>query len=208
MIPLVAALWEHAGFHGRKRLYVSDFSDLSQSAFNDTTSAIGIHPGPDYAAWKAANGGKEPVVSFYEHINFGGAVLTLQAGSYANIHSLYNFGDKITSLRFNPPIQLPGTIAPIPLYIEIFQDINFQGRRMFIVENSTNIIQDFGSEFNDVASSIKVFRGPNYVQGNIAQLYRDINFLGGKIDLGPGDYPNIAVAPFGFNDVVSSVKVR
>ncbi|MFC0776233.1 hypothetical protein [Terrimonas alba] len=208
MIPLVIALWEHANFQGRKRLFVTDASDLGRNAFNDKTSAIGVHPGPDYAAWKAANGGTEPVVSLYEHVNYGGAALTLKAGGYANIHTLYNFGDKISSLRFNPPVRLPGTIAPIPIYLELYQHTNFQGNRLVVVENSVNIPQDFGSEFNDVASSIRVFRGPNYAQGNKAELFRDYNFLGGKIELDPGDYPNIAGAPYGFNDVVSSIRIR
>ena len=112
-IPLVVALWEHAGFGGRKRLLVEDTPNLILQAFNDTASAIGVHPGPDYAAWKAAHGGKEPTVGFYEHVNYGGAVLILTTGAYANIHLLFNFGDQISSVRFNPTPPGAGTISPI-----------------------------------------------------------------------------------------------
>lgn len=206
-IPLVVALWEHAGFGGRKRLLVENTPNLLQSAFNDTTSAIGIHPGPDYAAWKTAHGGREPTVGFYEHVNFGGAVLILTTGAYSSIHLLHNFGDLISSVRFNPAPPAAGTIAPIPLVVELFADPNFTGNRLVVVEDSANIPADFGSEFNDVVTAVRVKQGPNFVAGKEAQLFRDLNFTGGKIDLPPGDYPNIG-ASHGFNDVVSSIKVR
>jgi hypothetical protein len=128
MIPLVLVLWEHPDFGGRKRLFTTDVSDLSQVAFNDTASAIGVHPGPDYASFKAANGGREPTVAVYEHSNFGGAFSILTIGSYPNIHRMLNLGDAISSVRFNPPPAIPGTIAPIPLVVELFEHPNFGGR--------------------------------------------------------------------------------
>lgn len=45
-IPLVVALWEHANFHGRKRLLVADTPSLVNQVFNDKTSAVGVHRGP------------------------------------------------------------------------------------------------------------------------------------------------------------------
>lgn len=206
-IPLVVALWENVGFSGRKRLVVEDTSNLVLQVFNDKASAIGVHPGPDYNAWKAAHGGKEPTVGLYDDVNFGGAVLILTTGAYANIHLLHNFGDQISSVRFNPTPPGAGTIAPIPLVVELFADANFTGNRIVVVEDSSNVISDFGSEFNDVVTAVRVKQGPSFVAGKQAQLFRDINFLGGKIDLPPGDYPNIG-ASHGFNDVVSSIKVR
>jgi hypothetical protein len=206
-IPLVVALWEHVGFGGRKRLVVEDTPNLVLQAFNDKTSAIGVHPGPDYVAWKNAHGGKEPTVGFYEHINYGGALLTLTTGAYANIHLLHNYGDTISSVKFNPVPAGAGTIGPIPLVVEIYEHANFTGRRAVVVEDSSNVITDFGSDFNDIVSSVRVKEGPGFVAGKQAQLFRDINFLGGKVDLPPGDYANIGTS-HGFNDVVSSVKVR
>src|SRR5262249_30826046 len=185
---------------------VENTTNLLLQAFNDKTSAIGVHPGPDYAAWKTAHGGREPTVGLYEDINFGGAALILTNGAYANIHLLYNFGDQISSVRFNPPSGSAGTISPIPLVVELYENANFTGNRLVVVEDSANVILDFGSEFNDVVTSVRVKQGPNYAPGKQAQLFRDITYLGGKIDLPPGDYPDIG-ASHGFNDVVSSVKV-
>src|SRR5262245_17714950 len=122
MIPLVVALWEHTGYVGRKRLMVADTPDLTRYVFNDKTSAIGIHPGPDYGAWKAANGGREPTVGFYEHVNYGGASLVLTTGGYSNIHLPHGFGDVISSVRFNPPPVVAHPISPLPLIVELYAD--------------------------------------------------------------------------------------
>jgi len=206
-VPLVVALWEHTQYHGRKRLVVEDTGDLAAEGFNDTTSSIGVHPGPDYAAWKAAHGGKEPTVGFFQNLNFGGPCLILTAGGYPNIHTLYNFGDIISSVKFN--VSPPGAhiIAPLPLIVEIYKNANFTGGHITIVENSVNIPQDFGSDFNDVITSVRVKQGPNFVPGAKARLFSGLDFRNGEIDLPPGDYPNIGTS-HGFNDVVSSIQVR
>jgi hypothetical protein len=91
--------------------------------------------------------------------------------------------------------------------VELFADANFTGNRIVVVEDSSNVISDFGSEFNDVVTSVRVKQGPSFAPGKQAQLFRDVDFLGGKIDLPPGEYPNIGTS-HGFNDVVSSIKVR
>jgi hypothetical protein len=206
-IPLVIALWEHAGFVGRRRVVVANTPNLVLQGFNDIVSAVGVHPGPDYAAWKAAHGGKEPTVGLYEHVNYGGAVLTLTAGAYANIHRLFNFGDVISSVAINPALPMAAAITPIPLVVEIFEHANFDGRRAAIVEDVPNVPAYLGWEFNDLVTAVRVKPGPNYTPGVKAQLFRDVGFLGGSIQLDPGDFPNIG-ASHGFNDVVSSIKVR
>jgi hypothetical protein len=207
MIPLVVALWEHTRFGGRKRVLVEDTPNLTVQVFNDKTSAVGVHPGPGYVAWKTSHNGQEPVVGLYEHVNYGGAVLRLTVGAYSNIHLLFNFGDVISSVRFNPPPPSAHVISPIPLVVELYADPTFTGNRLVVVEDSANIPAEFGSEFNDVTTSVRVKKGPDFSAGKIAQLYRDLNYMGGKIDLPPGDYPNIGTS-HGFNDVVSSIKVR
>ena len=139
MIPLVIALWEHAGFGGRKRLMVEDTPNLVLQVFNDKAPAVGVHPGPDYAAWKNAHGRKETTVGLYEHVNYGDAVLLLTTGAYANIHLLFNFGDVISSVRFNPTPPGAGTIAPIPLIVELYEHANFTGNRLVVVEDAADI---------------------------------------------------------------------
>jgi hypothetical protein len=140
----------------------------------------------------------------YEHANYGGAALILTAGAYANIHLLFNFGDVVSSVRINPAQSAAGTISPIPLVVELYEHASFNGNRLVIVENAVNIPSSFGSEFNDVTTAVRVKAGPNFTAGKKAELFRDVNFAGGSIQLAPGDYPNIG-ASHGFNDVVSSV---
>lgn len=75
-----------------------------------------------------------------------------------------------------------------------------------VVENSRNIAADFGSEFNDVASSVRITAGPNFAPGDEARLFRDTDFRGGEVQLPPGDHRDLGVR--NFNDVVSSIIVR
>lgn len=204
-IPLVVALWEHA-FSGRKRLFVENASNLEVNAFNDKVSSIGIHPGPDYAAWMAAHGGKEPTVGFYEHPNYGGAVIVLTKGVYPNIETVYNFNDRISSLKFQPVPAYVNPISPIKVVVQLYEHPNYTGKCLVVVENSPNISLQFGSEFNDVVSSVIVKPGPNFTAGDMAHLYRDNDYKGGGIDLKPERYPNIFVS-HGFDNVVSSIEV-
>jgi hypothetical protein len=206
-IPLVVALWEHTGYQGRRRLIVDDTPRLDLQDFNDQVSAVGVHPGPDYEAWKAAHGQAEPTVGLYEHVNYDGAALILTAGGYPNIHRLYNFGDVVSSVRINPTPPSVVKIAPIPLIVELYEDINFGGTRAVIVEDVPDIPRYLGPEFNDVVSSVRVRTGPDYSPGKQAQLFRDVDYSGNSTRLGPGDYPNIGTS-HGFNDIVSSIRVR
>src|SRR5262249_29335442 len=118
-IPLVVALWEHAGFGGRKRLIVENTTNLLLQAFNDKTSAIGVHPGPDSRRWQAAAGWREPPAGPYEDINPAGAALLLTTGASAITPLLSNVGDQISSVRFNPRWGSAGTSSPIPLVVEL-----------------------------------------------------------------------------------------
>jgi hypothetical protein len=214
MIPLVVALWEHVAFGGRHRLVVADTPWLGYQDFNDLTSSVGVHPGPDYEQWKAQHGGEEPTVQLYQDVNYGGAALVLTTGSYSSIHLLYNFGDVISSVRMpagpdagaqHSPVPA-NPIAPIPLVVTIWKDIKFNGSHAVIVENMPWIGGYLGNDWNDVISAVRVEPGPNY-NGERARLFRDAGWLGGSIDLDVGDYPNIGQS-HGFNDVTSSVQVR
>ena len=205
MVPLVAALWEHINFQGRKRVFVSDTPNLVLKSFNDTTSSIRVHPGPDYIQWKNINGGREPSISFFQDINFGGESITLTVGEYPNIHNVFNFGDLISSVKFNFPPQIPITISPISVIAELFIDQNYSGSRIVIVEDSSDIPGDFVSEFIDAVSSAIVTPGPNYTAGDKAQLFSDVNWGGTHIDLYPGSYPNIGTS-HEFN-VAKSIKI-
>lgn len=196
-IPIIVALWQHSGYGGRRVLLTEDTPILSRFNFNDITSAIGIHPGPDFdpAAHYA--------VAFYEHANYGGARIVLTPGAYPSL-SPWNFNDKISSVDFNPKPNVP-VISPIPLVVELYEHSNYRGKKCIILEDVADIHSY--AEFGDIVSSVKVFRGPNYTPGKKAVLYRDVNYRGGSIELDVGSYPNIGTT-HGFNDVLSSIKVR
>src|SRR5215469_9630020 len=105
MIPLIVVLWENVNYGGRKRLLFEDTPNLGLLGFNDTASAIGIHPGPDYAAWQAANGGQAPFALLYKDNDYQGSGMGL-AGGVNTLVLLppFDFNDSISSVRINPPI--------------------------------------------------------------------------------------------------------
>jgi hypothetical protein len=192
-IPLVLALWQDTHFQGARRLLIYDVADLNQWNFNDKASAIGVHPGPSYEQWKRDHGGQEPTVSLYEDINFGGAVLTLTAGAYADIHARFAFGDKASSVRFNFESQQnaestadsAAPIAPIKVVLQICTDINFNGRAALIVEDVPDVGAYLGGEYNDAASSIRVRQGPDHTAGDVGWLCIDANGKGGAFKFDP-----------------------
>jgi hypothetical protein len=198
-IPIIAVLWEHTGYGGRRIVLTEDTPDLGVYGFHDMASAIGIHPGPNY------DPAAKYVVSFYQHSNYGGAQLVLTPGAYPNLINPYNFNDMISSVNFGQGIPSAPTISPIPVVVELYEYINFGGKKFLVVQNVSNL--HTYSAFGDIASSAKVRQGPNFVAGKKAKLCRDVGGIGGCIELDVGDYPNLH-ASHGFGDVVSSVYVN
>jgi hypothetical protein len=169
-IPIVVALWADPGFQGTKRTIVENTPDLRFQAFDNVTSAIGIHPGPDFASFDLEP--LQPTVTFFEHPvgfpNGMGRSLTLGPGVYSNIHGI-GFGDMISSVQFNltDPVALGGTdphgehvilepdgnaatISPIPFIIELFTDSNplnrdtpedTLGNKLVIVESTSDVVK-------------------------------------------------------------------
>ncbi|HTD98933.1 MAG TPA: hypothetical protein VK668_06580 [Mucilaginibacter sp.] len=206
MIPIVVTLWENPNFTGRKRLLVDDTENLPDENFNDVTSSITIQPGPDYLAWKSVNGGREPSAAFFKYAGYLEPAITLTVGIYANIQTAYNFGDVISSVKFNP-LPIPGTITSIPVVVELFDDTEFKGKRIVIVEDSSNFSADFGPDFDNCVGSVIVTQGPNWTEGSKAQLFQDINWNGRYLELPVGRYPNIGQSNL-FNNITSSIKTK
>jgi hypothetical protein len=235
MIPLVIALWEGSGYHGHKRLLVEDTPKLDLLGFNDAAHAIGVHPGPDYDAWTAANG-EAPFVVLYENDDYQGKGLVLDGG-LGDLNTLiggYDFNGITSSVRICPPILRQGVdihflgvlgdpqrtptldapIRPIPLVVELYVDVAFQGKKLVVVENSSNLAADFGDDFRASASSVQVIKGPNY-NGEVARLYPQEGFNGQPLvlqagsfipSLQLGSYPNLVA--LNFNDQARSITVR
>jgi hypothetical protein len=198
VINLVAALFETTGFGGIKRTLITSTPNLDDIAFNDRTSSIGIHPGPDFLADSTTD-----TVSFFEGASYGGTELVLRAGIYPDITEL---GVSISSVRFNGPdtrqsgVYRGGTleleigptgpaaiIAPIPIVVDLYRNVisNFDwatptpvandenAQHLTLVEPSTNLRRYFGDEWNDATNALVVSRGPNFRLGNMARLYID-----------------------------------
>jgi len=206
-IPIIVVLWQHSSYGGKRTIIINNELNMNTLGFNDITSSIGIHPGPNY------NPNHTYRVAFYEGANYQGCVLTLTQGAYPCLVRPYNFNDIISSVRIWPPLNTnivlhphsTHTISPIPLVAEIFEHSNYRGKKLTIVENIANIHSY--ADFGDIVTSVKVHRGPNYVEDNKVKLYGAVNYRGGHIELDIGNYPNIGTS-HGFNDVVSSVRIR
>ena len=82
-IPLVLVLWEHQNYGGIKRTVVEDVETLGITNFNDKTSCIGVHAGPDAQAL-----GFQPTASLYEHPAYEGVEVVLPAGLYPNLNMI------------------------------------------------------------------------------------------------------------------------
>jgi hypothetical protein len=207
MIPLVVALWEQKNFGGRRRLFAQDEPDLPLEGFNDATHAVGVHPGPDYASYKAQHGGQEPIIGLYQDTFFGGAELILTQGSYPNIDLVYNFGGVVSSVKiFQAPRPPAATIAPIPFILHVWKDAGRSGDAAQIVESVNNVASYLGGDWSNQISSLFIQTTPQFTgQQQIILFEKDV-FNGGQLPLQLGrDYSDLAL--WGFNDKTNSIKI-
>ena len=199
VINLVAALWEHTRTEGVKRTLITSAPNLDDIFFNDRTSSIGVHPGPNFLADSTTD-----TVSFFEDAYYKGNEILLRAGQYPDITEL---GVSISSVQFNgPDTRDPGlydsdgnlqfklgpvggaaTIAPIPIVVDLYHNVinNFDwttgipvanaenAQHLTLVQPSTDLRRDFGDEWNDATNALMVSRGPDFRLGNMARLYID-----------------------------------
>lgn len=93
-IPLVAELYEHANFGGRKFIVVQNVGNLhTYGAFGDIVSSIKVMQGPNFTAGKQ--------VKLCRDVGGGGGCIELAPGDYANLHTSHNFGDVCSSVYVN-----------------------------------------------------------------------------------------------------------
>jgi hypothetical protein len=98
------------------------------------------------------------------------------------------------------------------LVIKLFKDYpdsNTEYRMLY--GNYNGIFDNLGAmDFNDVVTSALVYKGPDFVAGDVFRLFNGLNFskTHGFIDLAPRKDPYyLNISPFVFNDVLSSLKV-
>jgi hypothetical protein len=243
-IPLVVVLWENANFGGRKRVFVDDDADLSGGTttrdtavcqgggdqrtcyfdcksgvdFNDTASALGVHPGPDYASFVARTG-RQPTVTVYTDAGFGGRAVRFPVGVYGDFGAL-GLNDAISSLAIDDPTtlnQIPvasvGSPAPfnqIPFVVKLHsaslarrQACQEAETVITLVESSADLGGDYG--FADRTSRVELLGG-TAGRGAGVRVYSGAGYAGNSIASSTiGDWP---VDTIGFNDVTRSVKIN
>lgn len=102
--------------------------------------------------------------------------------------------------------------AYIPLVVRVFHDTDFKGNyRDYIPDGGERDVDYMGrgqtdSGFNDRTSSVIVFKGPNYREGDKVELFHHAGYASAPKPLVPGEYSN--VTSFGLNnDELSSLRL-
>lgn len=181
---IIVELFRDKHFQGTKATVVEPIDDLKEIGMDETISSIKVYHGPGAAA--APN----QRVVFFEQTRYQGRKITLPPGFYPDIHAIpYNFGDVVSSLNFSSSSRLT---APkygwMPLIVEVFQDLNYKGRRATIMRD-TSYIGEIG--MNDRISSMRVTRGPNFpFTGCRAVFFQHPDYEGRELSiaLGPRDF--------------------
>lgn len=97
------------------------------------------------------------------------------------------------------------------LIVKLFQDPNSTSPFRILYLNNTQGCSNLGDmDYNDTVSAVQVWKGPDYVNGDVARLFNGVNFdpVNGYIDLEPRtSMYMIHKHPYNFNDAVSSVKL-
>lgn len=201
MSRIFAKVFQHINYAGEYRWIRDDVGNfVNDIGFNDTVSSIIVYRGNDYQAGDT--------IRFHEHVNFEGGYLDLGPGYYPNIHAQpFSFADKISSANVLPALNMQPPLG-IQLMVRIYEHINYGGQYRDILLSEENL-NNVG--FNDKVSSIRVFAGEDYSPGWVCDFFQHANYAGGLLQpgrFGPGtNIPNIAVAPYSFNDVISSVRI-
>jgi len=193
-IPLIVELYDHffskssiwGADPGRRVLLSQDTADLGTPyQMADTVSSLKIRPGPNYDP--KAN----YEVSFYRDANYISTQLVLKPGEYGDIHyPPIQFGDVISSVKFNQGMPPATPVTPIPVVAELYSAVNYGGRKLIVFEDVDNL--GTYSAYDNLTSSVKVFAGPNYTPGDKIRLYDTFSGSGAYIELEPGEYPDLA----------------
>jgi hypothetical protein len=235
-IPLIVVLWENPHFRGTKRVLVRDEPNLengwtkgaicmSGAKFNDTASAVGVHPGPDYESWKVRNGGQEPTITLWSDPYFGGNLLQLQTGIYSDLHK-WQFNDTASSVRFEPPgdytftLKAPegpaARIDPIPIILRLHTATYQQAfggycgaadNVITLVESTPDLKSEYGDPFNDSAQWVEILMGPSWSPSSVVELFKNPKYKPTP-PLGPFSAPFDAdLVALHFKNVLTSVRI-
>jgi hypothetical protein len=243
-IPLVVVLWQDVNYGGHKRIYIYNDPYLGAgyvergwcspeptctgnatgtqigSDFNDTASAVGVHPGPNYDSYRARTG-HEPTVTLWTDRDYAGTPLRLAAGAYANLGD-FGMNDAVSSVSFddNGSQALPivrtanpaATFKSIPWVVQL-HSASFDRLRHWqegdnfitLVESSANLDAEYG--FANSASFVELLRGPNFADASSVTLYSQPGYAGAVLSASTAMPYQWDIFSAGFNDCTNSVKL-
>ena len=228
-IPLVVALWEKPHYGGRKIAIIGDEPNLGPGwardgrcqyglDFDDTASSIGVHPGPDYEAWKARHGGAEPHVFLRTERDFGGRVIALEAGGYSDLRTLA-LDDAVSSVQFGqdafdvaPPAHAVHAIHDLAVVLRLHTAPRGAGcaradNVLTVLLPSETIAADYGAGFDDAAAWIEVLKGPDYDPSKTFSVYAD-RWYGGDGAHFLDSVDAVDLAAHGLAGRVSSIRMQ
>jgi hypothetical protein len=209
-IPLVLVLWQDVNYLGTQRQVLGDTESLAFARFDNMASAIGVHPGPGYAAYKARYG-LEPTVTLYENPNFSGRSITLATGCYSNLVNL-GFNDLASSVQFHedgsnwgyiPPEYAAAPITYIPAVLHM---VTYDNNGVTSGVDAVESVMDMRwIGYNDQAQYIWISAGPSPATNNDPRVRLCSDwYLGGKcVQLPPGSYE---LSWYGLSGQVSSIR--
>ena len=204
---IIAEVFRNPDYRGKKVTIVNSVNDTATIGCNDMISSLKVYKGPGFDAspnFKAI---------FYEHPNYTGRSIALSPGFYPNIHRIpYNFGDVISSIQFAPSLNATGPdYGVVPLIVELYRNTNLRGTKGVVLKDVSHT-RDIG--LDNVVSSIKVLRGPNFpATGCRATFFEQPNFEGANFSLSLGrlefekSVVDLHTHPQRFGDIISSVKI-
>jgi len=213
VIPrLIVEVFDQPYFRGRRGLVYEPVRYTGFIEFQDNISSVRVYRGPNFGAspnWK---------VILHEHIDYQGKRLALGPGFYPNLHDMtYGFGNVVSSISFGSSLEVAGPEwGTVPVIVELFDNINFQGLKATILRDIPNLRdRQGGTWFEDRVSSLRITKAASFPKEGVKIIfYEHPQFEGAQlpIHMGPMDFkkeiPNLHMLPQNFGDIISAVKIE
>ncbi len=205
---LVAEIYRDSRFRGPKGTVIGNVPFTRDIGFQDNISSVRVYRGPGYAT------SPNYKMILHEHRDYRGRQIVLGPGYYPNLHDIaYDFGDIISSISFGPAMVTTGPdFGTIPLIVEVYQQIDFQGRKVTVLRDISHTKQ---IGLHDAISSIRIFRGPNFPPTGCKTIFYEHTEFAGQaleVQLGPLEYhkelPNLHLHGQFFGNIISSIKLE